>query len=96
MASPVALLHGLLFILPLLLLAHPSASIPIPSRYDGFVFRPSSSSASSSSFSSATVLLEAFFDPLCSDTADVWPVVKEVAEYYTDNLTLIVHPFPLP
>lgn len=67
----------------------PSLSIPIPAVYDGFVFNSSSSSSSS-------VLFEAFIDPLCSDSADAWPVVKRVVEYYHDDLTFIVHPFPLP
>ncbi|MCO5554698.1 hypothetical protein L7F22_008231 [Adiantum nelumboides] len=65
-----------------------AGAIPIPEHYDGFVFN------SSTSFS--PVLLEAFFDPLCSDSADAWPVVKKIAQHYQDDLLLIVHPFPLP
>lgn len=69
--------------------ARPILSIPIPARYDGFVFNPSSSTLPS-------VLVEAFIDPLCSDSADAWPVFKKVVQYYQDDLLLIVHPFPLP
>nr|AOS49624.1 hypothetical protein [Davallia tyermanii] len=72
----------------LLAVAQVAGSIPIPRRYDGFVFNASSSSS--------PVLLEAFFDPLCPDSADAWPVVKKIAQYFQDDLLLIVHPFPLP
>eukprot|EP00250_Pteridium_aquilinum_P035302 c9100_g1_i1 orf=146-844(+) len=69
-------------------LAQVAGAIPIPARYDGFLF--------SASTSSSPVLLEAFIDPLCSDSAYAWPVVKKIAQYYQDDLILIVHPFPLP
>ncbi|MCO5574776.1 hypothetical protein L7F22_028568 [Adiantum nelumboides] len=68
-------------------LSQAAGAIPIRERYDGFVFN------SSTSFS--PVLLEAFFNPLCSDSADAWPVVKKIAQHYQDDLLLIVHPFPL-
>ncbi|KAH7352141.1 hypothetical protein KP509_19G031900 [Ceratopteris richardii] len=66
-----------------------TAGIPIPPRYDGFIFSDTSSSSS-------PVLLEAFIDPLCSDSADAWPTVKRIAQHFQDDLMLIVHPFPLP
>uniref|UniRef100_A0A0D6R6T8 Uncharacterized protein n=1 Tax=Araucaria cunninghamii TaxID=56994 RepID=A0A0D6R6T8_ARACU len=65
-----------------------ASQLPIPSRYDGFVYRdrifPNS------------VLVEAFFDPLCPDSRDSWWPLKEVLHYYRDNITFIVHPFALP
>ncbi|KAI7741166.1 hypothetical protein M8C21_018484 [Ambrosia artemisiifolia] len=62
----------------------------IPSRYDGFVYAKQAAST-------ATVLIEAFFDPVCPDSRDSWPPLKQaVDEYGPEVVSLIVHPFPLP
>eukprot|EP00268_Persea_americana_P051209 TRINITY_DN5635_c0_g1_i4.p1 TRINITY_DN5635_c0_g1~~TRINITY_DN5635_c0_g1_i4.p1 ORF type:complete len:284 (+),score=37.50 TRINITY_DN5635_c0_g1_i4:32-883(+) len=65
--------------------------VPIPPRYDGFVYRKSQGTES--------IVVEAFFDPLCPDSRDAWPPLKQALTYYASNrcsLSLIVHPFPLP
>ncbi|RWR85078.1 aspartyl protease family protein 1-like protein [Cinnamomum micranthum f. kanehirae] len=65
--------------------------VPIPPRYDGFVYRKSQGTES--------IVVEAFFDPLCPDSRDAWPPLKQALTYYACNrysLSLIVHPFPLP
>ncbi|KAJ7544314.1 hypothetical protein O6H91_09G073700 [Diphasiastrum complanatum] len=64
------------------------AQFPIPARYDGFVYTQRSLPN--------PVLLEAFFDPLCPDSRDAWPVIKKLVEYYGTDLELILHTFPLP
>ncbi|KAI3725508.1 hypothetical protein L1987_65298 [Smallanthus sonchifolius] len=67
----------------------PSQSI-IPSRYDGFVYRKRAASTS-------TVLIEAFYDPVCPDSRDSWPPLKQAVDHYSPSLvSLIVHTFPLP
>ncbi|KAI3776505.1 hypothetical protein L1987_46290 [Smallanthus sonchifolius] len=67
----------------------PSQSI-IPSRYDGFVYRKRAAST-------ATVLIEAFYDPVCPDSRDSWPPLKQAVDHYGPSLvSLIVHTFPLP
>ncbi|PKA60770.1 hypothetical protein AXF42_Ash006404 [Apostasia shenzhenica] len=81
LALPVALV--------LFLLRIPSAQSPIPARYDGFPYGGSSGIE-------RTILVEAFFDPLCPDSRDSWPPLKQVLLEYYPRVSLIVHPFPLP
>ncbi|KAL8211505.1 hypothetical protein R6Q57_005942 [Mikania cordata] len=62
----------------------------IPWRYDGFVYRKEAASTES-------VLIEAFYDPVCPDSRDSWPPLKRAVDHYGTNLvSLIVHTFPLP
>ncbi|KAI3797013.1 hypothetical protein L1987_39702 [Smallanthus sonchifolius] len=62
----------------------------IPSRYDGFVYRKQAASTD-------TVLIEAFYDPVCPDSRDSWPPLKQAVDYYGPAVvSLIVHTFPLP
>ncbi|KAJ0462880.1 putative Thioredoxin-like superfamily [Helianthus annuus] len=62
----------------------------IPSRYDGFVYRKRAAST-------ATVLIEAFYDPVCPDSRDSWPPLKQAVDHYGPTVvSLIVHTFPLP
>ncbi|XP_077246675.1 uncharacterized protein LOC143886544 [Tasmannia lanceolata] len=65
-----------------------SAQVPIPAKYDGFVYRTEDSQSS--------IMIEAFFDPLCPDSRDAWPPLKQALKYYSNRLSLIVHPFALP
>ncbi|EFJ21304.1 hypothetical protein SELMODRAFT_271243 [Selaginella moellendorffii] len=62
---------------------------PIPRRYDGFAF-------GSYGGVQEPILVEAFFDPLCPDSKDSWPAIKQVAEEYGSEVKFIVHPFALP
>ncbi|XP_051189250.1 uncharacterized protein [Lolium perenne] len=70
----------------LVLQAHASAP---PPRYDGFAY------GGAGSWKDA-VVVEAFLDPLCSDSRDGWPPLKLAVERYSPRVSLIVHPFPLP
>nr|GEV36070.1 putative thioredoxin superfamily protein [Tanacetum cinerariifolium] len=62
----------------------------IPSRYDGFVYRKHAAST-------ATVMIEAFYDPVCPDSRDSWAPLKQAVDHYGPKVvSLIVHTFPLP
>ncbi|XP_042495730.1 uncharacterized protein LOC122074825 [Macadamia integrifolia] len=65
------------------------AQVSVPARFDGFVYKNLLPHAD-------TIMIEAFFDPVCPDSRDAWPPLKRVLEYYGPRLSLIVHPFPLP
>eukprot|EP01018_Ginkgo_biloba_P013452 Gb_11829 [translate_table: standard] len=65
-----------------------ASQLPIPPRYDGFIYK--------NRISLNSILVEAFFDPLCPDSRDSWQPLKEVLHYYKHKVTLIVHPFALP
>ncbi|KAF8691362.1 hypothetical protein HU200_040493 [Digitaria exilis] len=43
-----------------------------------------------------TVVVEAFLDPLCPDSRDTWPTLKEVVDHYGGRVSVVVHLFPLP
>ncbi|KAG6390602.1 hypothetical protein SASPL_148340 [Salvia splendens] len=42
------------------------------------------------------VLIEAFFDPVCPDSRDSWPSLKQVFQEFASRVRLVVHTFPLP
>ncbi|XP_078153587.1 uncharacterized protein LOC144548743 [Carex rostrata] len=65
------------------------SQLPIPAKIDGFVYRMPSVWGES-------VVVEAFLDPVCPDSRDSWPPLKQALDYYTGRLSLVVHPFPLP
>lgn len=65
------------------------AQLPIPSRFDGFVYTNSQASPDS-------IFIEAFFDPVCPDSRDAWPPLKQLLDHYGSRLSLVVHPFALP
>lgn len=82
------LLHILLliFIVPLIV----EAQLVVPSKYDGFVYNKKPASTD-------TIIIEAFFDPVCPDSRDAWPPLKQAIHHYSsDSISLIVHTFPLP
>ncbi|KAK7310988.1 hypothetical protein RJT34_08822 [Clitoria ternatea] len=63
-----------------------------PPRLDGFVYNnPSSSFALQD-----TVLIEAYFDPLCPDSRDSWPPLKQALQHYGSSVSLLLHLLPLP
>nr|CAD1830558.1 unnamed protein product [Ananas comosus var. bracteatus] len=59
----------------------------IPRRYDGFAYGGAAAWDDS-------VVVEAFFDPLCPDSRDSWPPLKRAIERFAPRVSLIVHPFP--
>ncbi|KAF3322116.1 Thioredoxin [Carex littledalei] len=65
------------------------SQLPIPAKIDGFVYRMPSVWGES-------VVVEAFLDPVCPDSRDSWPPLKQALDYYSGRLSLVVHPFPLP
>jgi hypothetical protein len=66
-----------------------SKASSVPSKFDGFAYDGSGPWKDS-------ILIEAFFDPLCSDSRDSWPPLKKAVEQFSPRVSLIVHPFPLP
>ncbi|KAJ1270398.1 hypothetical protein BS78_06G049400 [Paspalum vaginatum] len=81
--------------LPLLIIAccacwGSSAQIPIPARTDGFLYGGKPPALGE------TVVVEAFFDPVCPDSRDAWPALKKAVEHYSSRVSLVVHLFPLP
>ncbi|KAL9264053.1 hypothetical protein AKJ16_DCAP04374 [Drosera capensis] len=61
-------------------------------KFDGFVY-----GGRTSDFNPDAILIEAFFDPVCPDTRDTWPPLKQALEFYgSRRVSLIVHTFPLP
>ncbi|XP_044509971.1 uncharacterized protein LOC123228607 [Mangifera indica] len=63
-------------------------SLP-PAKYDGFVYK-------SYPVDADTIIVEAFFDPVCPDSRDSWPTLKEALEHYGPRVSLVVHLLPLP
>ncbi|TKY75277.1 Thioredoxin fold [Spatholobus suberectus] len=58
-----------------------------PSRLDGFVYEK---------VSLDTVLIEAFYDPVCPDSRDSWPPLKQALHHYGSRVSLLLHLLPLP
>lgn len=65
------------------------AQVPIPQKLDGFWYENRPSEADS-------IFIEAFFDPVCPDSRDSWPGLKQALHHYGSRVTLLVHTFPLP
>nr|CAD1843787.1 unnamed protein product [Ananas comosus var. bracteatus] len=66
------------------------AQLPIPARIDGFVYKKAPVWGRS-------VVVEAFLDPLCPDSRDSWPPLKQAISYYSSaRVAVVAHPFPLP
>ncbi|XP_060173514.1 uncharacterized protein LOC132604162 [Lycium barbarum] len=66
-----------------------SAQISLPSKQDGFWYDNRKDKTES-------ILIEAFFDPVCPDSRDSWPPLKRAVQLYGSRVSLVVHPFPLP
>ncbi|KAK7351772.1 hypothetical protein VNO77_11462 [Canavalia gladiata] len=59
-----------------------------PSRLDGFVYK--------NRFDFDSVLIEAFYDPVCPDSRDSWPPLKQALHYYGSRVSFLLHLLPLP
>ncbi|KAF8030365.1 hypothetical protein BT93_E2719 [Corymbia citriodora subsp. variegata] len=60
-----------------------------PARQDGFVY-------TGHRVDPDTVVVEAFLDPVCPDSRDGWPPLKQALQYYGPRVWLVVHLLPLP
>lgn len=60
-----------------------------PLRYDGFVYENRIGGSDS-------ILIEAFFDPVCPDSRDTWPPLQKALKHYGSRVSLVVHLLPLP
>lgn len=65
-----------------------SQSTP-PAKYDGFFY-------ANHPVDSDAIIIEAFFDPVCPDSRDAWPPLKQALQHYGPHVSLIVHLLPLP
>ncbi|OVA00020.1 hypothetical protein BVC80_8593g8 [Macleaya cordata] len=74
---------------PIIIPGAGAALIP-PAKFDGFVYKNHRAAHDDS------VIIEAFFDPVCPDSRDAWPPLKRALQHYGSRLSLIVHPFALP
>ncbi|KAK0575622.1 hypothetical protein LWI29_003925 [Acer saccharum] len=63
-------------------------SLP-PAKQDGFFYK-------NNRVDSDTIVIEAFFDPVCPDSRDAWPPLKHALEHYGPRVSLVVHLLPLP
>jgi len=70
----------------LAVLSSVSAQAPIPYRPDGYAIGPYN----------APVVVDAFVDLLCPDSAAAWPTLLQVTQHYGNNVQLLAHTFPLP
>ncbi|KAL1809324.1 hypothetical protein DCAR_0728850 [Daucus carota subsp. sativus] len=86
---PIVNRTNIIIVVLLLLLAEiDEAQVTIPDKYDGFVY----SLPKGPDF----ISIEAFLDPVCSDSRDSWLPLKQLVHHYPSSIFLIVHPFPLP
>ncbi|KAE9603520.1 hypothetical protein Lal_00002473 [Lupinus albus] len=60
-----------------------------PAKSDGFGYKIRSIKLDS-------ILVEAFYDPLCPDSRDSWPPLKNALHHYGHRVSLVVHLLPLP
>ena len=83
------ILGSALLLVSVLFLGSKVGASTLPAKLDGFVYgnRP---------YVSDTVLVEAFYDPLCPDSRDSWPPLKQAVDYYGSRVSLVVHLLPLP
>ncbi|CAN0871913.1 hypothetical protein LINGRAHAP2_LOCUS9973 [Linum grandiflorum] len=65
-----------------------SQSLP-SSKYDGFLYN-------NGPVDPNPILIEAFFDPVCPDSRDSWPPLKQALNYYGSRVLLRLHLLPLP
>ncbi|CAN7130410.1 unnamed protein product, partial [Brassica rapa subsp. narinosa] len=61
-----------------------------PSKPDGFVYPPGRRVDPDS------ILIEAFYDPVCPYSRDSWPPLKQALKHYGSRVSLLLHLLPLP
>ncbi|KAG0450513.1 hypothetical protein HPP92_026881 [Vanilla planifolia] len=66
-----------------------AAQAPIPASYDGFVYGGGELWRSS-------VMVEAFYDPVCPDSRRSWAPLKQALHHYSPRVSLLLHTFALP
>ncbi|KAL9673367.1 hypothetical protein QQ045_029623 [Rhodiola kirilowii] len=66
-----------------------NAVVPIPAKLDGFAYK-------NKLVHPGAIVIEAFFDPVCPDSRDAWPPLKQALQHYGDRVALTLHPFALP
>ncbi|KAM3710907.1 hypothetical protein ACB094_01G068500 [Castanea mollissima] len=88
--KPVILPSALsLFIFLIFYVVNVGAQTLPPARTDGFVYK-------NHRVNSDTIIIEAFYDPVCPDSRDSWPPLKKALHYFGSHTWLVVHLLPLP
>uniref|UniRef100_A0A7N0U4F0 Thioredoxin-like fold domain-containing protein n=1 Tax=Kalanchoe fedtschenkoi TaxID=63787 RepID=A0A7N0U4F0_KALFE len=77
------------FFFSVLLSGSINAIVPIPAKLDGFPY-------GTKPFNPGAIVIDAFFDPVCPDSRDAWPPLKQALQRYGSRVALTLHPFPLP
>ncbi|XP_057435090.1 uncharacterized protein LOC130727848 [Lotus japonicus] len=88
--ATVILILQLLIALQVLIFSPAGADYIPPAKPDGFVY------LNRRSFNFDSILIEAFYDPLCPDSRDSWPPLKQALHDYGSGVSLVVHLLPLP
>lgn len=78
-----------LFIFLIFYVVNVGAQTLPPARTDGFVYK-------NHRVNSDTIIIEAFYDPVCPDSRDSWPPLKKALHYFGSHTWLVVHLLPLP
>jgi len=88
-ATAILTLQLAVALLQVLVFSPAGADYIPPAKQDGFLYQ-------NRSFSFDSVLIEAFFDPLCPDSADSWPPLKQALDEHASRVAFVVHLLPLP
>lgn len=81
--------HPFLVITSVFIFSKVANALLIPEKMDGFLYKNGGPIEDS-------ILIEAFLDPMCPDSRDTWPPLRQTLEHYGSRLSLTVHPFALP
>lgn len=81
--------HTILILALLVLVLNGCAQNLPPAKFDGFLYE-------SRRIDPDSILIEAFFDPVCPDSRDAWPPLKQALAFYGPHVSLAVHLLPLP
>ncbi|CAH8386277.1 unnamed protein product [Eruca vesicaria subsp. sativa] len=67
------------------------AQLTPPAKPDGFIYPPGRHRVDLD-----TILIEAFYDPVCPYSRDSWPPLKQALKHYKSRVSLLLHLLPLP
>lgn len=87
--STLILQSALLFLFIFVSKSYVCAQSLPPAKLDGFVYEKHRVDWDA-------ILIEAFVDPVCPDSRDAWPALKQVLQQYGSRVALVVHLLPLP
>ncbi|CAE5964289.1 unnamed protein product [Arabidopsis arenosa] len=80
----------LLFLVVVVIETRVQAQLVPPVKQDGFVY------PLGHRFDPDTILIEAYFDPVCPYSRDSWPPLKQALHHYGSRVAFLLHLLPLP